>query len=398
MPGPSNPKRRRNKANGKKQQQKRTGESSAKPSTLNGKLSPEIPRKTLPPSQQHQSKRGEQSAPLPASKQSRAVPSQKPPQRTLRSKVTPPTCVTDDSSYPPSPLLTPPPTGSSSSPLLDSQILYHNPESTSNSSTSYYDYIESYYDKYYQHITAATLKSSRTRIVPEECTDVIEKVLKKPPVIHDPGNGPRVRDVKGFLKSEFFAQMPAFDDPLCAEFAQEEVLQMLQTVLPEEVATILWYNKSRATSRICPACQRLYRLGDTLPDHDVGSEKASVGGPKPAPPQLRLEQQISGICSPVCFVLASFTFPGAIKGAWGKMAEEIDDQSWDLLNASDTRARSQSDTSHALGMIVRMTRLHDLGLGQLCFGPGEVEALEVDHRHDDESCSKVAASSALPAS
>jgi hypothetical protein len=55
------------------------------------------------------------------------------------------------------------------------------------------------------------------------------------------------------------------------------------------------------------------------------------------------------------------------------MAEEIDDQSWDLLNASDAPARSQSDTSRALGMIVRMTRLHDLGLGQLCFGPGEVE-------------------------
>ena len=71
--------------------------------------------------------------------------------------------------------------------------------------------MESYYDKYHQYIAANTLKSSGTRIVPEECTDVIERVLKKPPVIHDPGNGPRVRDVKGFLQSEFFAQPPAFD-------------------------------------------------------------------------------------------------------------------------------------------------------------------------------------------
>jgi hypothetical protein len=55
--------------------------------------------------------------------------------------------------------------------------------------------------------------------------------------IHDPGNGPRVRDTRTFLSS-FFAQPPAMDDPLCAEFAQEEVLQMLMTVLPEETALV----------------------------------------------------------------------------------------------------------------------------------------------------------------
>ncbi|KAG6821729.1 hypothetical protein H0H92_001177, partial [Tricholoma furcatifolium] len=55
------------------------------------------------------------------------------------------------------------------------------------------------------------------------------------PFIHDPGNGPRVRDTRAFLSS-FFAQPPALDDPMSAEFAQEEVLEMLMTILPEELA------------------------------------------------------------------------------------------------------------------------------------------------------------------
>lgn len=55
--------------------------------------------------------------------------------------------------------------------------------------------------------------------------------------IHDPGNGPRVRDVQAFLSS-FFAQPPSLEDPLCAEFSQEEVLQMLCTILPGETAMV----------------------------------------------------------------------------------------------------------------------------------------------------------------
>jgi hypothetical protein len=63
-----------------------------------------------------------------------------------------------------------------------------------------------------------------------------EMLLQKP-YIHDPGNGPRVRDARTFLDS-YFAQPPALDDPLCAEFAQEEVFQMLCTILPEEAALV----------------------------------------------------------------------------------------------------------------------------------------------------------------
>lgn len=82
-----------------------------------------------------------------------------------------------------------------------------------------------------------------------------EDLMPQSPFIHDPGNGPRVRDTRAFLTSKFFAQPPALDVsfattplrivpdnipkiPLCAEFAQEEILQMLCTILPEETALV----------------------------------------------------------------------------------------------------------------------------------------------------------------
>lgn len=75
---------------------------------------------------------------------------------------------------------------------------------------------------------------------PEEEDDPTLTFLKKPMMIHDPGNGPRVRDAPAFISSSF-AQPPCMDDPLCAEFAQQEVLQMLRTVLPEETALVRHY-------------------------------------------------------------------------------------------------------------------------------------------------------------
>ncbi|KAI9571819.1 hypothetical protein HD554DRAFT_1999169, partial [Boletus coccyginus] len=178
------------------------------------------------------------------------------------------------------------------------------------------------------------------------------------PNIYDPGNGPRVRDARTFLSS-FFAQPPALEDELCAEFAQEEVLQMLCTVLPEESAIILWYNKSRATGRVCPSCRRLYSLGDVLPDLIQDTPKFLPE--ETQSPYLTREQEISGLCSPLCFIMASFNHPGAIKTTWGRVAEEIDDYTWELLNSPGSGAGDEG-----LSLLVKMARLPDLGLGQLC--------------------------------
>ncbi|KAI9461920.1 hypothetical protein BJY52DRAFT_1257588 [Lactarius psammicola] len=182
-------------------------------------------------------------------------------------------------------------------------------------------------------------------------------VLLSNPIIVNHGNGPRVRDMRAFLHS-WFAQPAWTADPLCAEFAQREILQMLCTVLPEETALCLWYNKSRRFGRVCPACLRPYSLADAPPD---------------APTLLLSEQIISGLCSPICFFLASSCTPAIAEVTLGRMAEDLEDATWELLDrAGPTRSVKEevgveaSVASVGLTMLLKMTRLHDLGLAQLC--------------------------------
>jgi len=47
----------------------------------------------------------------------------------------------------------------------------------------------------------------------------------------------------------------------------------------------------------------------------------------------------------------------------------MDDATWDLLNGPG-EGNTQGDIGLGLGMLVKMTRLPDLGLGQLCLGVG----------------------------
>lgn len=74
---------------------------------------------------------------------------------------------------------------------------------------------------------------------PLACTeDDYSHILLQKPFIYNPGNGPRVTNMRGFLASRFFSQPPALENPLCAEFAQDAVLEMIKTVLPEELALV----------------------------------------------------------------------------------------------------------------------------------------------------------------
>jgi hypothetical protein len=80
-------------------------------------------------------------------------------------------------------------------------------------------------------------------------------ILLSNPIIHDPGNGPRVKNMQAFLNSSF--SQPAWvDDPLCAEFAQREILQMLCTVLPEETALV-------SPLLFHPSCCENYPISDS---------------------------------------------------------------------------------------------------------------------------------------
>ena len=78
--------------------------------------------------------------------------------------------------------------------------------------------------------------------------------------------------------------------------------------------------------------------------------------------------------------MASFNYPGAIKKAWGRTVDEIDDDTWEIMNGPGG-GNNTGELGTALGMLVRMTRLHDLGLGQLCFGR-ELDIAD-DHIADD---------------
>jgi len=88
----------------------------------------------------------------------------------------------------------------------------------------------------------------------------------------------------------------------------------------------------------------------------------------------------SFVGSPVCFIMASFNYPEAIKSTWGRMADEMDDESWELLNRP-SRMSSESEMSRVLGLLVKMTRLHDIGLAQLCFDDNEESLLQCSE-HD----------------
>ncbi len=62
----------------------------------------------------------------------------------------------------------------------------------------------------------------------------------------------------------------------------------------------MWYNKSRLKARICPACKRLYRVGDTIRQallDDVESERGTTKRTQgKRDPRGSREQEISGIC------------------------------------------------------------------------------------------------------
>lgn len=82
----------------------------------------------------------------------------------------------------------------------------------------------------------------------------------------------------------------------------------------------------------------------------------------------------------MCFVLAAFNYPGAIRSAWGRMAEELDAETWDLLDGPGTSA-VQND--RGLGILLKMTRCADLGLSEMFF-PDEDPAPEDVEDEDEE--------------
>lgn len=133
--------------------------------------------------------------------------------------------------------------------------------------------------------------------------------------------------------------------------------------MPEELSLILHYNRTRLIDRICPACRRFYRLGDQLPL--LAPEPGSIDELDRQQEDSRTlrEQEISGLCSFVCFSLACFNYPGA-RGAWGRTAELLDPWTTELLNGPGAGIPDQG-----MSDLVKMTRNHDLGIGYMISKP-----------------------------
>ncbi|KAF8317278.1 uncharacterized protein EI90DRAFT_2979154 [Cantharellus anzutake] len=165
-------------------------------------------------------------------------------------------------------------------------------------------------------------------------------------------SGPRLSSVQEFVSSPF-ADPPTLSDPQCAYFASENILNALTYYLPFELALIVWYNKTRAESRICAACQRFYRLGEKLPSlirTDPQLEAVYDG------PQREREKWISGLCSFMCFGITLVNAPGIGLNAWGRFEHEIDQQTLWLINNSQPTVDDQG-----LGRLFKLTRKPDAG-------------------------------------
>jgi hypothetical protein len=92
----------------------------------------------------------------------------------------------------------------------------------------------------------------------------------------------------------------------------------------------------------------------------------------------------------MCFILASFSSPGAIKSTWGRTADEISDETWNLLDENLLATHGRDADGHrachygqrhddlGLSALLKMTRLPDLGLGQLCLPEVDFDEEESD--------------------
>ncbi|KAJ3082372.1 hypothetical protein HK102_001752 [Quaeritorhiza haematococci] len=87
---------------------------------------------------------------------------------------------------------------------------------------------------------------------------------------------------------------------------------LLQLGLPLDEAYIFIYNKSRKTARICPACHKCYKV-QRQTKRQTPEEK---------------ERELSGICSPECFV--RMTNPNSREsGCFGRAVDEIEPEEFD---------------------------------------------------------------------
>ncbi|KAG8810153.1 hypothetical protein FRC18_004230 [Serendipita sp. 400] len=192
------------------------------------------------------------------------------------------------------------------------------------------------------------------------------------PYIYDPGNGPRVKDFLAFMRSRYAApQAQSFaavgeveeggikDSPRDARWDASRVLPILSRLLPGELATALWYNRTRSTHRVCPTCQRVYNVGDTLRAHVQGIDEPSVDTEQGHQQRLN-EQYLSGICSVTCFALATYNFGHAAVLAYSLSWRQLGPATQKVLEGHGSGVEDQG-----LSYYVRLSRCSGKELSEL---------------------------------
>ncbi|KZT19700.1 hypothetical protein NEOLEDRAFT_935965 [Neolentinus lepideus HHB14362 ss-1] len=81
-----------------------------------------------------------------------------------------------------------------------------------------------------------------------------------------------------------------------------------------DLGAIFLFNKQRETQRICPACRRVYHVGEAIAGTNLQANSTE-----------RQEQELSGICSYPCAVVM-----GAAE-VMGKSADELHQQDYDRI-------------------------------------------------------------------
>lgn len=76
--------------------------------------------------------------------------------------------------------------------------------------------------------------------------------------------------------------------------------------------------------------------------------------------------------SSLCFFLVAHQFPAALRSMWGHMAEELADGTWKELQLDASAVAVGAEHDLGLGLLLRMTRRHDLGLRDLLFPDQDV--------------------------
>ncbi|KAG8752167.1 hypothetical protein FRC14_007280 [Serendipita sp. 396] len=121
----------------------------------------------------------------------------------------------------------------------------------------------------------------------------------------------------------------------------------------------LWYNRTRSTHRVCPTCQRVYNVGDTLRAHVQGIDEPSVDTEQGHQQRLS-EQYLSGICSVTCFALATYNFGHAAVLAYSLSWRQLGPATQKVLEGHGSGVEDQG-----LSYYVRLSRCSGKELSEL---------------------------------